>query len=132
MAESTMPLLAGRAPGCGPRMEREQCSTLKAERRIAPPGCPAPELPQSRLRALGGLVELRRLVAGDDFGVETDADERRRDEGCGDPGNCKSPPRVRRAPHFRRRGLSLDCRCRTRCNDLAGGWRSWRIAYQDH
>src|SRR5260221_10796733 len=39
MVESTMPLLAGRAPGCGPRMEREQCSTLKAERRIARARC---------------------------------------------------------------------------------------------
>ena len=81
-------------------------------------------LPQFRRRAVDRLLELRRLVVlrqwrllrhdrrddrdelryllltgvsrhiGDDFGVETDSDERRRDEGLGDPGNCKSPPRV--------------------------------------
>src|ERR1700761_4117503 len=39
MAGSTMPVLAGRAPGCGPRMERGRCSTSKAERRIARAQC---------------------------------------------------------------------------------------------
>src|SRR5216684_908220 len=107
-----------------PRLRQFSCQ------RLGPVVLPLQRLPQFRRRALGGLLELRRLVARDDFGVETDADKRRRDEGCGDPGNCKSPPRVRRAPHFRRRGLSLDCRCRTRCNDLVGGWRLWRIPPQ--
>jgi hypothetical protein len=35
---------------------------------------PLQRLPQFRRRAFGSLLELRRLVARDDFGVETDAD----------------------------------------------------------
>ncbi len=113
-------------------------------------------LSQLRCRAVGSLLELRRLVArlarqrhlrlndllrsrqficqgllpgdrradrtnasgivltggslhiGGELGAEIQADERRRDQGCGDRGDCKPAPRGRSVLRFVQRGRRLE------------------------